>query len=173
MIIIRRATIYDADNISFLGKTTFDQSFGHLFKERNDLIRYLDSTFSKTKIKNSIAKAHNIYWYVHDNDLPVGYAKLQLNAPSEFIQRTNGVCKLQKIYFLKNYASQGIGGKLQHMIFDEAIHLGNTHLWLSALKDNKRAVAFYERNKYNIVGEHPFTIGKQKFEFWIMSKKLV
>ncbi|GAA4278834.1 GNAT family N-acetyltransferase [Aquimarina mytili] len=173
MINIRRAELGDAESISFLGKKTFDQSFGHLFNDRSDLIGYLDDTFSKIKIENSIAKYHNMYWYVHDNDMPVGYAKLQLNAPSEFIEGNTGVCKLQKIYFLKSYASQGIGGKLQNMIFDEAIEHGNTHLWLSALKENKRAVVFYERNNYKIVGEHPFTIGKQQFDFWVMSKKLV
>ncbi len=172
MIRISRATIHDAKSISFLGKKTFDQSFGHLFHDRKDLIEYLDYTFSRTKIINSIQKPHNIYWLVLDDDLPIGYAKLQLNAQSEFIDTNTTVCKLQRIYFLKSYASQGIGNKLQQMIFDEAIRSGNTNLWLSALKDNERAIAFYERSDYEIVGEHPFTIGKQEFDFWVMNKKL-
>ncbi|MBP2832648.1 hypothetical protein J8281_10670 [Aquimarina sp. U1-2] len=49
MITIRQATLEDVKSISFLGKRTFDQSFGHLFKDRDDLIDYLDTTFSFKK----------------------------------------------------------------------------------------------------------------------------
>ncbi|MEW7291926.1 GNAT family N-acetyltransferase [Aquimarina sp. 2304DJ70-9] len=173
MINIRRVIEEDAKSISFLGKKTFDESFGHLFHDRKDLIAYLDHTFSVPKITKSIQKPNNVYWLVLDDDLPIGYAKLQLNAPSKFIDANTTVCKLQRIYFLKSYASQGIGNKLQQMIFDEARGSGNTNLWLSALKDNERAIAFYERSDYEIVGEHPFSIGKQEFDFWVMSKRLL
>ncbi len=172
MINIRRATIEDAKSISFLGKKTFDQSFGHLFNDRKDLIGYLDQTFSNGKIEKSIDKPHNIYWLALDGDLPVGYAKLQLSSSSDFID-SNRVSKLQKIYFLKNYVSQGIGSRLQQLIFDEAILQESEFLWLSALKSNEAAVKFYERKDYQIIGEHPFTIGKQRFDFWVMSKKLL
>ncbi len=171
MITIRRATIKDSESISFLGKKTFDESFGYLFNDRRDLIGYLDATFSSLKIKNSIDKSHNIYWLVVDDDLPIGYAKLQLNAPSEFIN-DDKVCKLQKIYFLKSYVSQGIGSRLQEEVFNLAIKQGYTSLWLSVLKENEKAISFYERKNYKIVGEHLFTIGKQNFDFWVMAIQL-
>lgn len=171
MITIRRATLEDIKDISFLGKKTFDQSFGHLFVDRKDLINYLDTTFSHKKIRNSIGKPHNVYWLVVDQESAIGYAKLQLNSPSKFIKNRN-VCKLQKIYMLKGTSSKGIGGKLQQMIFDKAVKEGYEYLWLSVLKENERAIAFYNRNEYQIVGEHPFTIGKQEFDFWVMCKDL-
>ncbi|GAA4271749.1 GNAT family N-acetyltransferase [Aquimarina gracilis] len=171
MITIRQAVLEDAKDISFLGKKTFDQSFGHLFLDREDLITYLDVTFSYQKIKSSMSKSHNIYWLVLDQESPIGYAKLQLNSPSAFI-KNNNISKLQKIYMLNGTSSKGIGGKLQQIIFDKAIEEGSQYLWLSVLKENERAVAFYHRNEYQIIGEHPFTIGKQRFDFWVMSKEL-
>ncbi|WP_109300745.1 GNAT family N-acetyltransferase [Aquimarina sp. AU474] len=171
MIEIRRATIDDAKHISYLGAITFDQSFGHLFHDSEGLKHYLDTTFDLEKIQNSLVKSDNLYWLAVENNLPVGYGKLQLNAPSEFVEGTN-VCKLQKIYFLNSHVGKGIGGRLQQLIFDEAKTNSCDYLWLSALKENKEAVKFYERNNYYIAGEHLFVIGKQKFDFWVMSKKL-
>ncbi len=171
MIDIRRATIDDARHVSNLGAITFDQSFGHLFHDKQGLKNYLETTFDLQKIQSSIQKSSNVYWLAVDNDIPVGYSKLQLNSPSEFV-KGNNVCKLQKIYFLNSYVGKGIGSRLQQLVFDEAKINNCDYLWLSALKDNKAAVRFYERNNYNIAGEHPFIIGKQKFDFWVMSKEL-
>ncbi len=172
MIDIRLANIEDAESISFLGKKTFDQSFGYLFKDRKDLTDYFKRTFSVEKISGSISKPHNMYWLVLDGDLPIGYAKLQLNSSSEFIDCKN-VCKLQKIYFLKNYVSRGIGGRLQSIIFEKAAEHQQQYLWLSVLKNNEGAINFYKNNDFQIVGEHPFSIGKENFEFWVMSSKLI
>ncbi len=168
---IRIATLADAPNLSFLGKKTFDQSFGHLFRDRNDLLDYLKTTFSEEKLKRSISKKNNIFWIIFYENNVVGYAKIQLNSPSEFID-SDKVCKLQKIYILKDYLSQGIGGDLQKIIFDKVFENNCNYIWLSVLKSNEKAVAFYMRNNYKIVGEHPFSIGKEDFEFWVMSRRL-
>ena len=171
MITIREAGIEDAQNITHLGATTFDQSFGHLFKDRNDLINYFESTFSLDKIRNSIAKKNNVYWMVLDKDKPVGYAKILLNTTSEFIEHFV-VCKLQRIYFLADYNSKGIGSTLQQLITEKAIECQQKYMWLSVLKENEKAIRFYKKNNYKIVGEHPFSIGKENFEFWVMSTQL-
>jgi len=168
---IRLATIEDIPNVSYLGKKTFDQSFGHLFNDRKDLTDYLDHTFSIEKLQNSIVKSRNVYWIAFYDTIAVGYAKIQLDAPSEFIGSVEA-CKLQKIYILKEYVSNGIGARLHQLICDKAIAHNSQHVWLSVLKSNERAVAFYKRDRYKIVGEHPFRIGKQDFDFWVMSKKL-
>ncbi|WP_299311872.1 GNAT family N-acetyltransferase [uncultured Aquimarina sp.] len=168
---IRVATIDDVYEISFLGKKTFDQSFGDLFEDRKDLTDYLDRTFSVEKLKGSIINSHNVYWLPYYGNAVVGYAKIQLNSPSEFIESTKS-CKLQKIYVLKEYLSQGIGAQLNQLIYDKAISNNSQYIWLSVLKSNEKAVRFYERNLYTITGEHLFSIGKEYFDFWVMSKKL-
>lgn len=171
MITIRKATIQDAKHISSLGKKTFDQSFGHLFKNRGDLVTYLDETFSEEKIVHSLNKAHNKYWLVLEGAFAIGYAKLQLQSTSEFVD-SEKVCKLQRIYFLKDYVSKGIGSKLHDAVFAEGSENESEYIWLSVLKENKKAITFYERYNYTIIGEHPFTIGSQKFDFWVMARKL-
>lgn len=169
-ITIRIATIGDLEDISLLGKKTFDQSFGYLFKDKQDLSNYLERTFSLEKLKSSMGKPNNIFWIVLYDYKPVGYAKIQLDTPSEFIA-SNKVCKLQKLYLLEDYLSKGIGGQLQQLILEKAKESCDA-IWLSVLKENTKAVAFYERDGYKVVGEHPFSIGKENFDFWVMGRQL-
>ena len=172
MVTIRSATIKDITTISRLGKKTFDQSFGSLFADPNDVKEYLDQSFDLIKLKRSFAKPTNYYWLVNKGNKAVGYAKVQVSASSDFISSTN-VCKLQRTYILKEYLGDGIGTRLHQIILDKARELGYEYIWLSVLKSNEKATRFYERKDYKIIGEHPFTIGKEYFEFWVMAKKLL
>ena len=82
---IRRATKDDGGFIALLGRLTFTETFGHFFRDKQDLLNYYDSTFSVDKIENSISKPNNEYWIAFVDRLAVGYAKLKLNSQSEFI----------------------------------------------------------------------------------------
>ncbi|MGB5821261.1 MAG: hypothetical protein WBG90_17385, partial [Saonia sp.] len=71
---IRIAKTADAEYIALLGRITFRETFGHLFEDNNDLLPYLDRTFSVPKIRTSIGKPSNVYWIAFVNELPIGYA---------------------------------------------------------------------------------------------------
>ncbi|WP_062057851.1 GNAT family N-acetyltransferase [Aquimarina longa] len=170
---IRRATIKDVTQISYLGKKTFDQSYGNFFNDRATLVKYLDRSFSINKITNSVQNPENLYWIVNDTKtpMPIGYAKLKLKSSSEFIENQN-VCKLQRIYLLQGYEARGIGSKLHECIVETAIDNGYDYMWLSTLKEKEQATNFYKNKGYVIAGEHDFTIGDETFEFWAMKTKL-
>ena len=88
---IRLAKKEDAQFIALLGRTTFTETFGHFFRDQNDLIDYYNLTFSVQKIEDGMKKQNNIFWIALVNRLPVGYAKLKLHSKSEFIE-SKGVC---------------------------------------------------------------------------------
>ncbi len=168
---IRIATKEDASVVSLLARITFTETFGHLFRDKEDLLHYFKTTFSVDKIESSIHKENTVFWIAFVNRLPVGYAKLKLDSSSTFISSKN-VCQLQKIYVLKDFLSLKIGLKLQTQLFTKAKELGYDTIWLSVLHSNKRAINFYKKNGFAYVGDHDFTIGKEYFEFIAMSKKL-
>ena len=171
MMKIIRAIPKDAKIISYLGRITFKESFGHLFGDQNDLLVYLEKTFSETKIYGSLQKEENVYWIAYWNDLPVGYAKLKLHSPSKFIDSVN-TCQLQKIYVLKDYLSMKIGHQLQEILLQDAQLKGFETIWLSVWVGNDRAIKFYQRNHFQSVGNHLFSIGKENFEFLVMNREL-
>lgn len=168
---VRRAGVEDAEIISALAKITFSETFGHYFRDPQDLLDYFERTFSEEKIVSSIKKEHNVFWLSLVNDAPVGYAKLKLNSSSEFVKAKNP-SQLQKIYVLKNFLSMKIGLKLQDEMLKEAAERGSDVIWLSVLKQNERAIRFYSKTGYEIIGEHDFQIGKESFQFHVMSKAL-
>ena len=161
----------DAEFIALLGRMTFTESFGHLFRDKNDLLEYYERTFSVQKLRNSITKPKTVYWIAKANDLPVGYAKLKLDYESEFI-RSESICQLQKIYVLKDLLSMKVGLKLQNALLDKAKDLGFDKIWLSVYVGNERAINFYLKNDFNHIGDHKFVIGQEEFDFIAMVKQL-
>lgn len=170
MIQLKAATMDDATYISLLGRFTFTETFGHYFREKTDLENYLEQTFNVSKLRNSLKKTNNVYWLAYSNELPVGYAKLKLNSPSQFINAEN-VCQLQKIYVLKDFLSQKVGLALQNELLKRAAKEADK-IWLSVLKENERAIRFYLKNGFEPIGDHDFQIGKEHFEFMAMAKSL-
>lgn len=168
---VRRATINDAEVIAHLAKTTFDETFGYLFPDRNVLLDYFEQTFSVEKIYNGIQKTNNVFWLAFVEEKPVGYAKLKVHSPSEFVNETH-VSQLQKIYVLKDFLSMKIGLQLQETLLQKARDLGSKYIWLSVFKDNPRAINFYLKNGFEEVGKHQFQIGPHVFDFMAMCKKL-
>ena len=168
-VIIRRAAPGDAEVIALLGRITFGETFGHLFHDPTDLLEYYNQTFSVSKISNSLKKENNLYWLALADKLPVGYAKLKLNSPTPFLDDKN-ICQLQKIYVLKDFLSLKIGLGLQEELIGTARETGSNYIWLSVLKENKRAVNFYLKNGFDEIGDHGFSIGKEDFEFMAMAR---
>ena len=168
---IRLAKKEDAPSIALLGRTTFTETFGHFFRDQQDLIDYYNLTFSVQKIEAGIEKPNNIFWIAFVDRLPVGYAKLKLNSQSEFVESAD-VCQLQKIYVLKDFLSMKIGLGLQDALLKKAKALNFDNVWLSVLDSNERAINFYKKAGFEEIGNHDFQIGKENFAFVAMGKSL-
>jgi ribosomal protein S18 acetylase RimI-like enzyme len=170
-LIIREATPANAEYIALLGRITFTETFGHYFKNPNDLSVYIEKTFSVKKIRSSIQKLNNVFWIAFVDELPVGYAKLKIHSPSEFVS-SEQTAQLQKIYVLKDFLAKKIGFKLQDVLLVKAVAAGSQAIWLSVLDSNERAINFYSKNGFAPVGDHDFQIGQEHFEFVVMVKKI-
>ena len=170
-VVIRLANVADATQISHLGKVTFSETFGHLFRAEDDLRHYLKTTFSVSKITASLHKSSNVFWVAFVDEKPIGYAKLKLDSPTEFVDATS-ICQLQKIYVLKAFLSLKIGYELQSRLLTKAKELSYEYIWLSVLNSNERAIQFYQKNGFEIIGNHDFTIGQEHFDFFAMGKCL-
>jgi|WetSurMetagenome_2_1015567.scaffolds.fasta_scaffold303010_1 diamine N-acetyltransferase len=169
-ILIRNASLPDAAYISLLARMTFTESFGHLFRDPQDLLDYYDQTFSVAKIRSSLQKENNVFLIAFVDELPVGYAKLKKQSSFPFLQ-SDKTSQLQKIYVLKDFVSKGIGKLMLDQFNPLMRELGKEFLWLSVYVGNTKAIAFYERNDFTPCGNHTFQIGKEVFEFVVLKKE--
>lgn len=166
---IRRAEPADAPTVALLGRITFVESFGHLFRQHPDDLRaYLDATFDVSKLEHSLGKAGNAYWLAFSHRLPVGYAKLKHPSPPPGHAAQNAA-QLQKIYVLGEFLGQRIGRALLDDVMREAACRAPM-LWLDVLRENDRAIRFYEQHGFTAAGEDSYAIGAQRFLFHIMAR---
>lgn len=170
MIQIRTATVEDAQYIALLGRITFTETFSGYFRDKQDLFEYHELTFNIQKIRTSLKKQNNQYWIAFWNEIPIGYAKLKLNSPTEFIKAEN-VSQLQKIYVLKEFLDRKVGKRLMEELMKAFKKSDTNYIWLSVLKSNEQALKFYYRNEFQYIGEHTFEIGKELFDYYILKRE--
>ncbi len=169
-VTIRKATLDDVPVLGLLARVTFREAFGHLFIENQNLLDYFDKTFSFDALTDKIKDKNNVFWLAFYDRLPVAYAKIIINAPSKFIEDPK-VSELQRIYVLNDFLNKKIGHELLNVVFDEIKTIRSKHLWLSVYVDNLKAIRFYEKYNFKIIGKHTFGILKQSFEFYVMDKE--
>jgi ribosomal protein S18 acetylase RimI-like enzyme len=166
---IRIADPKDAEIVALLARITFAETFGYLFEQHKDDLRaYLDRTFAVDKIRRSLAHPVNRYWLGSVSGLPVSFAKLKYPSPIPLAQ-TGNVAQLQKIYVLRGFVGEGVGKPLIDAVLEDAVSRLADTVWLDVLVENSRAIRFYERRGFRMLGEDTYTVGAQTFAFHLMA----
>ncbi|SNR15374.1 GNAT family N-acetyltransferase [Tenacibaculum jejuense] len=168
---IKQATLKDLEVLALLGRVTFRESHSKYIEDKTNLNAYLEKAFSVSTTKKELANNNNLYFILYRNQLPVGYVKLVLNAPSEFIENQN-CCRLERIYVLDEFITHKFGLELFKKTVEKAKELQFDMMWLTVYIKNTRAINFYEKNEFKEVGSISFQIGEQGYENPILAKKL-
>jgi len=171
MIKIKIATEADINVLALLGRITWAESHGHYIEDKSNLLKYLDENFSVSKTKQHINNPKNLFYIMYLDDLPIGYAKLIVNALHENVASQNN-CRLERIFILDDFIPLKIGHQLLTFVEERAKELKLDTMWLSVYIKNKRAIRFYERNEFENVGELNFSVNGKEYENIIFSKKI-
>ena len=118
---------------------------------------YLAKNYNKEEITKELTDLHNIYHIINYNNNPVGFSKIILNAVHQNIAAQN-VTKLDRIYLLKEYQGLKLGRKL--LDFNVAFSRKNNQsgIWLYTWIENKKAIDFYLKAGFTIIGSHHFYV---------------
>ena len=156
-----------ADSISSIGKQSFRDAFGHLFKNKDELLEYLEYTYHPDKILKSLEKENNIFFLAFIENVPIGFAKVKKYSLNEQIESIAQM-ELQKIYVLSYYHGSGAGQALLQAVMELATEIQPDYIWLDTHVSNLKAIRFYERSGFRKAGKYLFTIGTQTFEYYLM-----
>lgn len=171
MIKIKIATEANTEVLALLGRLTYAESHGDFIDDKNDLLKYLDENFSISKTKQDINNTKHLFYIMYADDLPVGYAKLVVNAKHESVASQNN-CRLERIYILNDFIPLKIGQQFLTFVEEKAKELKLDTMWLSVYIKNNRAIRFYERNEFKNVGELNFIVNGKEYENIVFSKKI-
>ena len=158
MVSIIKATGKDFQTITEIGKVSFFESHRtSATKETLDI--YINKKFTEDIIKEELADTNNLFHIIYYNNKPAGYSKVILNSNHTNIKYEN-VTKLERIYLLKEF----YGLKLGYQLFEFNVNLSKKNkqngMWLFVWVENKRAVNFYEKTGFKIIGSHDFFLSK-------------
>ena len=171
MIKITIAKEVNAEVLALLGRITYIESHGEYIDNKNDLLKYCNTTFSVSKTKQDLNNSKYLFYIIYVNDLPVGYAKLVLNAIHESVPSQNN-CRLERIYILNDFIPLKLGQQLLIFLEEKAKELQLDTMWLSVYIKNNRAIRFYQKNEFKNVGELNFLVNGKGYENTIFSKKI-
>ncbi|NVJ89086.1 MAG: GNAT family N-acetyltransferase [Flavobacteriaceae bacterium] len=158
MITIRKASVNDADLLSKLSIETFLPAHGHS-ASKNDIDSYISENFTTKNFTKELSNENHQYYLFSYNNKIVGYSKVVFNLTCENIDSEN-ISYLSRIYFLKEYYGLGLAKQL----FDFNIQLCKENnqigMWLKVWIENKRAIQFYKKIGFTIVGKSDFRISE-------------
>lgn len=160
MITIRKATVSDYDLIAELGATTFIQAYQEKVS-RDDLNTFVSNTFNKDLLIEELSNSNIHYYLQYFNNKIAGYTKIVLNVPNANISAKN-ITKLDRLYLLKKYYGQQLGASLFTHICNVTKKLAQQGIWLYVWDENQRAVDFYSKNNFKIVGHHDFKVSETR-----------
>lgn len=153
MITIREATAEDIPLIRNLAARIWPDAFGEILS--SEQIAYmLDWMYSPRALESQLASGHH-FLVAGDQGAVSGYASWEAPPAADFV-------KLHKLYVLPSAQGTGAGKALMEKVVDEARARGRISLRLNVNRANK-AVAFYQKRGFRIVGEEDNPIGNGYF----------
>ncbi|MEO6819055.1 MAG: GNAT family N-acetyltransferase [Ginsengibacter sp.] len=156
MTSIVAATEDDTRILCELSKQTLMESHGNSAPEE-DLDQYILENYNEKTIRAELKDPKNIYYLLYHNEELVGYSKIILNVPYKDGVDKN-MAKLNRIFLLKKVYDQKLGVKLLTFNINLLKQHHQAGVWLYTWTENERAIKFYKKNGFKIVGSHDFKI---------------
>jgi ribosomal protein S18 acetylase RimI-like enzyme len=156
MISLRRLTTSDAPLLATLGGTTLIESHGHSAPPEV-MQQDVDKSFSEECCKAELMDKGNIFHAVFYNNKPAGYSKIVFKSPHPAVP-LNPVTKMERLYLLKEFYELRLGQQLMQNAVELSTAQAELGMWLNVWKGNERAIVFYQKQGFEIVGESEFVL---------------
>lgn len=158
-ISIRRATADDATELAQLGARTFREAFG----DRNtpeDIALHIERTFTAEHLDSELRNpsAVTLMAFVEPEPAPIGYVKLA-TGPAPATVGGEYPIELARLYVERARYGTGAGNELMRSALDLAAKGRHDIIWLGVWERNPRAIAFYRRWGFEVVGSQIFRLG--------------
>lgn len=168
----RSATLADAPALAALGRSSFTDAFGHLYRPQ-DLAAFLDEVHDEAAVAGEIAGDTCRHRLAVDADGSLlGYCKLRY--PSKLKDESFALdpIELAQLYCASGTTGQGIGATFMDWALEEASVGGHDAVQLSVYSGNHGAQRFYARYGFAKVADIHFRVGEQLDEEFLFEKPL-
>ena len=151
----RRATTADALTLSTLATQVFLDTYA-TEGISNAIANEALQAFSPQAITRLLAEPGIALLVAECNHHLVGFAQVKLNTGHAMIEAAD-VAELQRLYIQERFTGLGMGYRLLQAAEQRAALEGASLLWATVWDGNERALAFYPRRGYALLGAPTYT----------------
>jgi ribosomal protein S18 acetylase RimI-like enzyme len=167
---IRRATEADAASLAELAERTFRDAFGHM-NRGEDIDVHCRNSYGASVQAAEIRDPNRATLVCHVGDSLIAYGQLRwASAPScVFAARP---AEIQRLYVDAPWHGKGVAQALMAALLEAAVAGDADVAWLGVWEKNPRAISFYEKSGFAVVGEHVFVLGNDPQRDLVLAKGL-
>lgn len=167
---IRTATAADAEALARLAEQTFRDAFADQ-NTPEDLDLYCAKAFNERQQLGEIRDPGIITLLVEQADLLAGYAQVKMDSASGCLAG-DGQAELSRFYLRQEHHGRGVAQVLMADVLDRVANAGARLLWLGVWEHNPRAIAFYRKHGFEVVGDKTFLVGTDLQRDLVLSVEL-
>lgn len=154
---IQAALESDAGALARLAEETFRATFAASNTAEN-MRRHCQSSYGESIQLAEIRDPNLETWLAEDGGRLVAYAQLRRGkVPAAIVARRP--VEILRFYVHSDAHGQGVAQALMAHALGRARQLGADVVWLGVWEHNPRAIAFYRKWGFEVVGEHVFMMG--------------
>jgi ribosomal protein S18 acetylase RimI-like enzyme len=167
---IRPAGLTDAAALAALAERTFCQTFASNNSEEN-INLHCAQRFSAEIQGNEISDPQMSTLLAEVAGELVGFAQLRL-AQGAACVKGDRPAELHRIYVSSEWHGRGVAGELMRAACATAARAGCDCIWLGVWEHNPRAIAFYRKCGFSVVGDQVFMLGNDRQRDLILAAKV-
>jgi len=129
---------------------------------KEEIDRFLSIHYSLKAFENELTNPELVYHLVFVDSELAGFSKIILNK-DHLATSSKNTTKLDRIYISKNWYGRGLAQQLLRFIIDYSKQRDQQGMWLFTWIENHRAIGFYQKEGFMIVGSHDFKVSETHY----------
>ena len=172
-MILRPASLSDAEPLARLGRESFCAAFEHLYKPE-DLSSFLESVYSPAVVAEEIADPTMTHRLAQDEDRGPLTGFVKMRSPSWYAEDSDAPnpIALGQLYTDPARTGEGIGAALMEWAVQFSRDQNHDAIQLSVWSENYGAQRFYRRYGFAKIADIHFMVGEQRDEEFLYELRL-
>lgn len=166
----RAAEPADAPALSDFGARSFVDSYAQVMGCA-EIEAYITDNFTPACQSAELSNSNWTTFLALDDGI-AGYAQIVAGNVPDCAIDARTPAELKRIYVERRWHGRGVAQALLQLVQQEAQHRGCDTLWLAVWEINDRAISFYSKNGFQIIGRQGFPIGNEVQSDYVMAKPL-
>lgn len=157
MTTIRQADLNDVESLARLAESTFRDAFAPE-SDPADIDLHCARNFNADIQRREIRDPDCVTIVASLDGELIAFAQVRLNSPKQCVS-AECPSELHRLYVSKKWHGRGIAHRVMSEVLAAAARRGSDCIWLGVWERNPKAIAFYRKYGFTVVGNHVFQVG--------------